>query len=56
MQLKFFQLQTSYQLIEMQMVVHSHKNDTHNIQQINTYYAYHVIKHNLIQESKGEGS
>ena len=56
MQLNFFQFQTSCHLIEMQMVFHSSKNDTHNIQQINTYYAHQAIKHNLIQESKGQGS
>ena len=56
MQLKIFQLQTDYQLIKTQMVFHSNKNDTHsnNIQQIRIYYAHQAIKHNLIQESKGQ--
>ena len=54
-QLKLFQLQTSYQLIEIKMIVHSNKNDTHNIQEIKIYYAHQAIKHNLIQQSKGQG-
>ena len=41
MLLKLFQFQTSYQLIEIQMVFHCNKNDTHNIklQLIKVYYA-----------------
>ena len=55
-QLKFFQVQTSYQLIETQIVFHSNKNHAHNIQQIKVYYAHQAIKNNLIQDSKGQGS
>ena len=39
MQLKFFQVKTSYQLIEMQTVFYSNKNGAHNTQQIKVYYA-----------------
>ena len=56
MQLKIFQVQTSYQMIEIQMVFHSNKNHAHNIQQIKVYYAHQAIKYNLIQDSKGQGS
>ena len=52
-QLKFCQVQTSYQLIEIQMVFYSNKNHTHNIQQIKVYYAYQEKIYNLIQDSKG---
>ena len=51
MQLKFFQTQTSYQLIEIQIVFHSNKNHARNIQQIKVYYAHQAKKYNLIQDS-----
>ena len=53
-QLKFFKLQTCYQLIEIQMVFHSNKNDTHNIQQIKTYNAHQTTEQNMIQDLKGQ--
>ena len=56
MQLILFQVQTSYQLIETQMVFHSKKNDAHNIHQSKNYYAHQAIKYNLIQDSKEQGS
>ena len=41
---KFCQAQTSYQLIEIQMVFHSDKNHAHNIKQIQFYYTYQAKK------------
>ena len=38
-QLKFFQVQTSYQFIEKQIVFHSNKHHAHKIQQIKVNYA-----------------
>ena len=38
MQLKFFQVQTSYQVIKIQMAFHSNTKDTQNIHQIKIYY------------------
>ena len=54
--LKLFQVQTSYQLIKIQIFFHSNKNHAHNIQQTKAYYAHQAIKYNLIQDSKGQGS
>ena len=56
MQLKIFQVQTSYQMVELQIVIHSNKNHVHNIQQIKVYYANQTIKYNLILDSKGQES
>ena len=43
-QLKFCQVKTSYQLIEIQMVFSLQKNHAHNIKQIKIYYAYQAKK------------
>ena len=56
MQLKLFQVYTTYQLIEKQMIFCSNKNHAHNIQQMKVYYAQQTIKYNLMQDSKGQGS
>ena len=56
MQLKFFQVQNSYQLVEIQIIFLSNKNLAHNIQQIKVYYAHQAVKYNLIQDPKGQGS
>ena len=51
MQLENFQVETSYQNIEIEMVFHSNKNQAHNIQQIKVNYTHQAIKYNLIQYS-----
>ena len=56
MQLIFIQVQTSYEVIEVQIVFHSNKNHAHSIQQNKVYYVHQAIKHNMIDQSKGKGS
>ena len=52
MQLKFFQAQTRYQLIETQIVFHSNKNHSHNIQQNKVYYADQVKKYRIRKDKE----
>ena len=56
MQLMFFQVQTSYQLIKTQMVFYSNKNHANNIQQSKAYYTHQAIKHNMIKQLREQGS